>query len=238
MKQVDTLKKTLEVALQNAVANEPKKQKETEANLGTSNIYYGLTMGVLRSIAKEFYVEHKELSYVEFIGLLDRLYTSDVYEEKVVASLLLSSYGGHRKNLDLGKLEGWLEHLSGWAEIDNLCQSMFPEEEVLPKWSSWEPLLRKFSKSDNISKRRASLVLLLKSFRTSDDIRLQRFNLETIDLLRYEKDILITKAVSWSLRTMIKHHRDAVTNYLSANEKSLPAIAVRETKKKLATGTK
>jgi len=238
MSQIDSLKKTLDVVLKNAVANEPKKQKETEGNLGTRNVYYGLTMGVLRGIAKEFHAEHKELSYLELIDLLDWLYASDVYEQKVLASLLLSSYGGHRKELDLGKLGGWLEHLSGWAEIDNLCQSMFPEKEVLPKWSTWEKLLRSFSQSDNINKRRASLVLLLKSFRTSDDIRLQRFNLETINLLKHEKDILITKAVSWSLRTMIKHHRAAVERYLTDNEKSLPAIAVRETRKKLITGTK
>lgn len=226
----------LKKALKKAVATEPKKQGENY--LGTKNQHYGLTMAVLRGVAKEFHAAHKELAYDEFIALLDALYASDVYDEKILGSLLLNVYEGHRKNLDLGKLEGWLEHLSGWAEIDNLCQSIFTEKEVLGNWSSWEPLLRSFSKSDNISKRRASLVLLLKSFRTSADIRLQNFNLKTIDLLKHEKDILITKAVSWSLRTMIKHHKEAVASYLSANEKSLPAIAVRETKKKLATGTK
>lgn len=229
-------KQILEKALQKAVKDAPNKK--FEAHLGTSNTHYGLSMVVLRTITKAFHDQHKNFSYNDFIALLDELYASNIYEEKILASLLLSVYGGHRKNLDLEKLGEWLEHLSGWAEIDNLCQSMFPENEVLPKWQTWAKLLRDFSKSDNISKRRASLVLLLKSFRTSDDIRLQRFNLETIDQLKHEKNILITKAVSWSLRTMIKHHRTAVETYLKENEATLPTIAVRETKKKLATGTK
>ena len=224
-------------ALQKAVAN-TSKQKQNEVYLGTNKTHYGLRMAVLRNIVKAFHLENKTLDYDSFLTLLDALYASDVFEEKILASLLLSAYGEHRKKLDLGKLGEWLEHLSGWAEIDNLCQSMFSEKEVLANWSAWQTLLRNFSKSDNISKRRASLVLLLKSFRTSDDVRLQSFNLKTIDLLKHEKDILITKAVSWSLRTMIKHHRNAVASYLSENEKNLPAIAVRETKKKLATGTK
>ena len=62
--------------------------------------------------------------------------------------------------------------------------------------------------------------------------------LENIELLKHEKEILITKAISWVLRSMIRHHREKVAEYLEENAATLPAIAVRETRTKLSTGKK
>lgn len=59
-----------------------------------------------------------------------------------------------------------------------------------------------------------------------------------VERLKGERPILITKAVSWLLRSMALRHGTAVAAYLDANAASLPAIAVRETRTKLATGTK
>jgi 3-methyladenine DNA glycosylase AlkD len=56
--------------------------------------------------------------------------------------------------------------------------------------------------------------------------------------LKGERDILITKAVSWLLRSMSARHGPAVAAYLDASAASLPAVVVRETWTKLRTGTK
>ena len=115
---------------------------------------------------------------------------------------------------------------------------MFGEKLIDAKWPAFKKTLRAFSKSKNISKRRASLVLLLKTFREGGSDKHVVFNLQTLDLLIDERDILITKAVSWSLRTMCKHHAGDVQMYLDSRSDRLPAIALRETKRKLATGRK
>lgn len=96
----------------------------------------------------------------------------------------------------------------------------------------------KLAKSEEISKRRASLVLLTKPVRDTYDERLLKLALGNIDRVKGEKDILITKAVSWLLREMVKNYRKEVEEYLDANEDSLPKVAVRETKVKLKTGKK
>jgi 3-methyladenine DNA glycosylase AlkD len=59
-----------------------------------------------------------------------------------------------------------------------------------------------------------------------------------VERLKGERAILITKAVSWLLRALVDRHHEAVAVYVDANASSLPAIAVRETRTKLATGTK
>lgn len=59
-----------------------------------------------------------------------------------------------------------------------------------------------------------------------------------IDKLKKDPEILVTKAISWLLRDLIKHKRQRVGTYLKENENTLPRIALRETKAKLLTGRK
>jgi 3-methyladenine DNA glycosylase AlkD len=74
--------------------------------------------------------------------------------------------------------------------------------------------------------------------RYSDDPRFHHLAVETIDRLKPETPILITKAVSWLLRSMADRRPADVTRYLDANMATLPKIAIRETRTKLRTGTK
>ena len=49
---------------------------------------------------------------------------------------------------------------------------------------------------------------------------------------------MITKAISWLLRSMIRHYKNEVSDYVNAQADTLPKIAVRETLVKLKTGRK
>ena len=81
-------------------------------------------------------------------------------------------------------------------------------------------------------------MLLTAPVTQSHDARLLDLSLELIARLQSDKDKRITKAVSWLLRKGIKHHRKAIADYVEANSDKLPAIAVRETRRKLLTGKK
>lgn len=206
--------------------------------LGTSHIYYSLSNPVKREIAKLWAKNHKDISIREFIDLLNSLYKDESYDEKAIASYLLLYLPLFRKQLNPKLLDNWLDYLSGWAEIDSLCQSNYRAEELLSKWNEWKFLLIKFSKDKNITKRRASLVLLTKVVYQSEDKRLSNLAFEIIDKLKLEKDILITKAISWLVRDLTILHKKEVEDYLKENASSLPKIAIRETKRKLLTGRK
>lgn len=224
-----------------SIAGAPKKKLgyfNPEKYLGTPHKFYSLNSATTKKILSEFKKSHKELSLDEFYPLLDSLVNGESFEERVIAAGLLDKYSSHRNSLDLSKLEKWLEHLVGWAEVDSMCQSNFSGDEVIDRWDEWEELLNRLVKSDNISKRRASLVLLVRPTRELTDDRLMGISLKNIDLLKSEKEILITKAVSWLLRSMVKNYSEEVRNYLSENEDKLPKIAIRETRRKLETGRK
>ena len=174
----------------------------------------------------------------EYSELLDSLYESGSYEEKTSASLLLGYFPRLRKEISTGSLDGWLGELCGWAEVDSLCQSNFTAEDMLLRLGEWEKFIRKLSKDQNINKRRASLVFLTGVVGKTDDPRLAALGFQVINTLQNERDILITKAVSWLLRDLVKLHREKVERYLESNADKLPAIAIRETRNKLKSGRK
>ncbi len=209
-------------------------QKYLGSNKPTKCIKTDVIIGIAKKIVKE-----NNFSGEDLTKLLDQLYSkAKTYEEVALAASLLSVSPKLKQEINPEKLDKWLESTCGWAECDALCQSNFTAEVMLPKWNVWKKLLTKFSKDKNIQKRRASLVLLTKAVRTSPDNIFSDLAFNNIDRLKGEKEILITKAVSWMLRSLIKNHKSEVIGYLRKNRDTLPKIAVKEVETKLATGRK
>jgi 3-methyladenine DNA glycosylase AlkD len=70
------------------------------------------------------------------------------------------------------------------------------------------------AKEAKTEKRRASLVMLVTAVAKSDDERLHQLAYKNIEVLKDEKDIFITKAISWLLRAMADIHPDAARAYI------------------------
>lgn len=206
--------------------------------LGTPHTVYGIDTPTRKDIVRKWKNEHHDLSYEAYLKLTISLNRGYSFEEKLLSSSVLGSFPTYLKQIDPMFLDGLLEHLTGWAEIDSLCQSTFGADEMLAQWDKWKKVLQQFNQSSWISKRRASLVLLTKPCRQSNDKRLSILAFQNTTNLMHEKDILITKAISWLLRALIKHHKDEVSQYLKENESRLPKIAVREVRRKIETGKK
>ncbi|PWU23249.1 hypothetical protein C5B42_03735 [Candidatus Cerribacteria bacterium 'Amazon FNV 2010 28 9'] len=210
----------------------------SDSYLSSGHFYYSVSVPVKRAIAKDWVKGHKDIPTAQLLLLLNSLFTGKSYEEKTLAGILLGYFPKQRGEIEPAMLDTWLNNLVGWAEIDTLCQSTYSAKELLSHWRVWKRLLIQFSKDPNISKRRASLVLLTGPVSNSDDKELEKFTFQVIDTLKSEKDILITKAISWLLRSLVKFHKEDVRTYVEANKNSLPKIAIRETMRKIETGRK
>jgi len=226
------------IAIRRGAKGNRKASNLRKGYSGTTHYQFGLTNPQEREIAKDWIKKHPDLSLSYFLDLLDSLYRGESLEERTMAGMLLGYLPNLRKQINPDKLDGWLGYLEGWAEIDSLSQSVFTASEVLASWNSWQKLLKKFAKSGSISKRRASLVLLTRPVRDSYEKCLADLAFTNIKTLTGEKNILITKAVSWLLRDLIKNHRQKVVNFLKESGGVLPAVAVREARNKLLTGKK
>ncbi len=191
-----------------------------------------------RRIARTWLKAHKSWPLADVLGLIDDLIQGEHHEEKTLGLHIADGVVRGRRPFGPVEADRWLDHLIGWAEVDSLCQSMFGPEDLLGDWPAWSGFIRRLSRDPNINKRRAALVLLCRSSRTSPDPRLRDLAFETIEALKGEREIIVTKAVSWLLRSMGDQHPAEVARYLESQGPTLPAIAVRETRVKLATGRK
>ncbi len=226
--------------LRQILATPPGRGQTTQRpeHLGTVRRWHGLKNAQRRSILLAFCAAHKDLSYADWLALIDSLYQGESYEERCAPQTLLLKFPRFRRQLPLPQLEIWLGCLDGWAEIDSTCQTVFHAKDLLADWAGWTALLERLAGDANVNKRRAALVLLTAPLSQSEDARVLALSLGLVDRLRGDKDKRITKAISWLLRKGVKRHRGAIAAYVDANAAELPAIAVRETRKKLTTGKK
>jgi len=212
--------------------------KHNKSYIGSNKFSYPIDTPSSRKLVKDWVKKHSDLTLGEYTDLLNSLSLGKSHNEFSAIGKLLEYYPSLRKELNPKILDGWLNHAEGWAEVDTICQGNFTADEILSHWSNWNKLIEDFSESKNVHKRRASLVLLTGPVRHSLDNRLSDLAFNNINKLKKENDILITKAISWLLRDLIKYHRKEIETYLNKNLNSLPKIASRETKNKLKSGCK
>jgi 3-methyladenine DNA glycosylase AlkD len=226
--------------LQLILENSGKGTSQTfsDSYLGNKNPRYAITAPVLRRLAKEWMREHRTLTACDYAAVLDSLINGQSSTEKSFAGILMDYATTEQGAFSPAHFDKWLDQLEGWAEIDSVCTGAYTIKQIPLHWKIWKPLLIRFSKDKNISKRRASLVFFCSPLSHCDEADIANTALANIDRLKSEKDILITKAVSWLLRSMIKHHRKLVAGYMKTYAETLPKIAVRETLVKLKTGKK
>ena len=205
---------------------------------GSGRPFFNVSVPDRRAIIKRWLAGHKTITADAFFAVIDSLTQGQSHEEKTLAGMLVAANRKARPLVSTRDIDRWLGRLNGWAEVDTWCQNLFTADDMLADWLAWRGLIDQLSRDANINKRRAALVLLNGPVHYSPDPRFRDLAFTVLERLKPERPILITKAVSWLLRSMITQHRDAVVAYLAANETSLPAIALRETRTKLKTGTK
>ncbi len=219
-------------------AGRSAKNEFLNSYLGNHHPIYPIRMPVLRKIAKEWMSTHRTLSSTKFSTLLTSLIKGESSTEKIMVGILLDYATLDQKKFNPTIFNTWLNYLEGWAEVDALCTGRYTDSEILSQWTTWKPLLLQLSKSSNIHKRRASLVLLCSPLRKIKDDRLSKLALQNVSRLSFEKEILITKAISWVLRNMVNLYRSTLKEFIENNQDTLPKIALRETLTKLRTGKK
>ncbi|RJR30383.1 DNA alkylation repair protein [Candidatus Microgenomates bacterium] len=206
--------------------------------LGTSHKVLNVRTSDKRKLAKEFYKSHADIALNDFLSLLDSLYRGESFEEVTLASELIGFYGQHINSIRLGSFNKWLGALEGWAEVDTLCSGPIDASVLLANWNSWHVWITKWRESRNVQKRRASLVFLVKPVTKNPNTKLRKQSFAQIENLKAEKEVMITKAISWLLRALATQNPVEVKKYVNDNLNTLPKIAIRETLRKIETGKK
>src|SRR5262245_21546432 len=120
-----------------------------DSYLGNSHPRYLIDAPTLRTIAKEWMREHRDLSAESFSLMLTSLIEGKSSTEKCMAGILLDASQVAQRKFNPALFAEWLDHLVGWAEVDSVCTGPYTITEIPSNVKKWKPLLIKFSKSKN-----------------------------------------------------------------------------------------
>ena len=198
---------------------------------------YGLRVPQIRDLAKAWSREHKAVERHDLLALFEALWAGDSREELMLASELLQRYKRWIPPLEWAQFDRWRRRLDNWEVTDSLGQR------ILGPWVLGDPESRvahlyDLIRDEDVWSRRLALVATTWLNRGRKDLSFPDVTLELVDRVKRERHPMITKAVSWALRELIKKHPDVVARYLDANAEVLAPHVVREVRNKLETGRK
>jgi 3-methyladenine DNA glycosylase AlkD len=204
----------------------------------TGRPFFGARVGDLRGTARQWLREHRDASPAQVAELADRLWNAGIREEQLVACFLLAGDPAALAATDPGRVGWtWTALLDNWETTDQLGMN------VLGPLVALDPdrrfgLLAAMAGDPNPWTRRIALVACTRLARTAAAAELWPRVAELLLILAPDREAALPKACSWVLRSWLEPCPDEVAAFVDTHRGRLPALAVRETRAKLATGVK
>lgn len=197
---------------------------------------YGVRVPQLRRLSDDWQRAHKGIARDDLLAMVEALWISESYEERFMAIELLGRNKQVILNLSWDHFDRWRHLVDNWGLDDGLATTIFGPwiATDLPGRLGY---LQTLIVDPVVWSRRLGLVTTVPLNRDLSTAQ-PELTFALIDQVKTERHPMITKAVSWALRTMIRLYPDQVAAYLDANADPLPSHAVREVRNKLETGLK
>lgn len=199
--------------------------------------FYGAKVGDIRKLARGWVREHGDVDPTQVVDLCDELWHTTVREEILLACFMLDRNEKARDALTSQDFLRWLPFLDNWETTDQVGML------VLAPWIVAAPELR-FGELEQLSTianpwgRRLALVGTRGLARTDDAKRYWPRVAKLVLQLASQREAAMPKAISWVLREYLRNCSAQVATFVERHRDELPAIAVRETRNKLAGPTK
>lgn len=203
----------------------------------TSRPFYGARVGDLRATAAGWLRAHPDATGPQVADLADRLWNAGIREEQLVACFLLARDRAALAATDPQRVRDWTALLDNWETTDQLGMNVLGPLVALDPGGRLE-LLRELAADPRPWARRVALVACTRLARADGAARWWPAVAELLLDLAGDREAALPKASSWVLRSWLEPCPDQVAAFVDANAGRLPAVAVREARAKLATGTK
>lgn len=201
----------------------------------SSRRFLGVSVPDLRAVLKPWRARLGSLPAGQAIAALDAMQAAPVFEVQVAAWDLLAAMPKLRRQIPAETLARWAEGNDNWASVDGFSCGVLG-----PAWREGQlsdALVIGWTASPNRWLRRAALVssvaLNLPSRGGKGDVGR---TLAVCRPLLSDRDPMVVKAMSWALRTLIAHDREAVARFVAEND--VAPLVRREVEAKLRTGKK
>jgi 3-methyladenine DNA glycosylase AlkD len=203
----------------------------------TSRPFYGARVGDLRRTAAGWRRAHPGAAPAEVAALADRLWRAGIREEQLVACFLLAGDPAALAATDPDRVRAWTALLDNWETTDQLGMNVLGPLVALDPGGRFG-LLEAMAADPHPWARRLALVACTRLARADGAARLWPRVAGLLLALAGDRAAALPKAGSWVLRSWLEPCPAEVAAFVDGHADRLPAVAVRETRAKLATGTK
>ena len=175
------------------------------------------------------------------VQVADKLFDSEVLEEKGMAVLILQKSVPEFGKKEFKLFESWLSRICSWADHDALVQYLIgpmiagptsakrttqrvPHPSPQGRVRSYLPSVFRWAKSRDRWHRRAAAVALLRGNRRQmffDEI------VRVSEMLLSDKDDMVQKGLGWLLREAAKYNREKTVPYLMTTRDRAPRLVLR-----------
>lgn len=195
------------------------------------------TTAELRELRREFSRRLSKTSDSMVFEVALRLIERQLFSCRFIAYELVQHHQQARRSLNAMKLKQLGKGLDSWAAVDTFACYL-----AGPAWRAGQvtdKLIHCWARSKDRWWRRAALVSTVplnnKARGGTGDTRR---TLQVCELLIADRDDMVVKALSWSLRELAKRDPAAAKEFLSKHEDVLSSRVIREVGNKLCTGLK
>ena len=203
----------------------------------TGRPFYGARVGDLRGVAAGWLRGHRRAAPAEVAELADRLWHAGIREEQLVACFLLARHPAALAASDPGRVRAWTGLLDNWETTDQLGMNVLGPLVALDVDQRFG-LLEAMAGDPHPWTRRVALVACTRLARVDGAAGLWPRVAGLLLERATDREAALPKAGSWVLRSWLGPCPEEVAAFVDRHAGQLPAVAVRETRAKLATGTK
>jgi 3-methyladenine DNA glycosylase AlkD len=207
-------------------AADPAKAAGMRAYMKSAMPYLGVQTPELRKAVRPLLSSHPLASFEEWRGAVLELWRKARYREERYAAIELAGHSRYREFRTLESLPMYEELITSgawWDYVDAIATRQLGEilrQHITPMSS----ILREWSLSDNLWKRRSSILAQL-NFKRETDLKL------LYDCIRPSLDspeFFLRKGIGWALRQYARTDAKEVIRYVRLHEKQLSPLSKRE----------
>ncbi len=183
---------------------------------GEGDIFMGLKLDTVNKIAKKY----KDLNFKDLQKLLDSKY----HEKRTTALVILVNLYQNKKSNKKEIVNFYLnniQNINNWDLVDIACYKILGDYLLNFENGNYD-ILKQFSKSENLWKRRIAIVSTMVFVKNG----YIHPTLEIAKTLLHDKHDLIQKATGWLLREIGKKDENMLKNFLKNNINDISSITL------------
>jgi 3-methyladenine DNA glycosylase AlkD len=227
-KVIASVNRKLKTALLDALhaARDPERGRQQQAYMKSTMPNFGITAPELRRICQSLYRQYPLPTQPVWEATILNLFRGASHREERHAAIELLSFKAYRHYISpdlVPLLEEIIVTGAWWDYVDHIAVNLFgPLLAAYPE--DLTPLLRSWSRDEDIWRRRTAILAQLKfKDRTDTDLLF-----ELIEPSLQDTEFFLRKAIGWALRELSKTDADSVVDYVALNSDRLSGLSKRE----------